>query len=135
MGDGTVLRGLALFACCSAEDLSFVLAGSEEIDVEPDELVVRKGRLDHELYVILAGEAAVIRDGSEPASLGPGDFFGEAALLSGRPRNASVQASSDMRLLVLPETVFRELFGRVPGFAAAIRGGTDGRVNDLVSGS
>jgi CRP/FNR family transcriptional regulator, cyclic AMP receptor protein len=127
MGDRTVLRDLALFAGCSADDLSVLLAGSEELDVEQGEVVVREGRHDHEFYVVLEGSARVVRDGSSLARLDPGDFFGEGALLSGRPRNASVIALTDMRVLVVPEERFGDLLARVPGFSAAVRLGPDGR--------
>jgi CRP-like cAMP-binding protein len=127
MGERTGLRDLELFAGCSADDLALVGASGEELEVEPGEVVVREGRHDHEFYVILDGRAAVTRDGTELARLGRGDFFGAAALLKGGPRNASVQASSGMRLLVVPEETFRELLRRAPSFATAVHLGADGR--------
>jgi CRP-like cAMP-binding protein len=134
MGDVTVLRDLELFADCSPADLALISASAEELAVEPGELVVREGRYDHEFYVILDGVAAVTRGGSELARLGPGGFFGVSALLSGQPRNASVTASTEMRLLVVPEETFRELVSRVPSFAAAVDRAGGGRAAPVVSG-
>lgn len=134
MADVTALSDLELFGGCSAADLALIGASSEELAVEPGELVVREGRYDHEFYVILDGVAGVTRGGSELARLGPGDFFGVSALLSGQPRNASVTASTDMRLLVVPEETFRQLVSRVPSFAASVHWDAGGRGAPAVTG-
>jgi CRP-like cAMP-binding protein len=131
MGDRTVQRDLDLFSGVTAEDVAQLITGCEELDVEPGEIVVREGRHDHEFYVILEGRAEVVRDGSVLVTLGPGQFFGEGALLSGGPRNASVQACSGMRVLVVPEALFRDLLDRAPAFSDAVRDGADGRTSRL----
>ena len=65
----------------------------------PDEVVIREGDIGHELFLISEGEVKVDRGGSEVARLGAGDFFGELALLSGNPRNATVIAAAAARNL------------------------------------
>jgi CRP-like cAMP-binding protein len=62
--------------------------------------LVREGDVGNDAYVILEGEAAVSRNGRRIGDLGPGDAFGELALLSNGTRIATVRATSDMQLLV-----------------------------------
>ena len=57
--------------------------------------------------MIVDGTADVTIGGKKKASLGPGDFFGEIALLDGGPRTATVTATSDIEMLGLTEWVFR----------------------------
>jgi len=69
------------------------------------------------LFVILDGTADVTIGGRKKATLGPGDFFGEIALLDGGPRTATVTAKTDVNLLGLTEWVFRGLMTEHPSIA------------------
>jgi putative ABC transport system ATP-binding protein len=73
----------------------------------PGEAVVQEGDEGHELFLISDGEVRVERIGQEVARLGPGEFFGESALLSGQPRNATVVANGALETYVLGEDGFR----------------------------
>ena len=87
----------------------------EEIDVEKDQEVIRQDMKGDNFYIILEGEAEVWREeleDDEPqmvALLGPSDAFGEEALITGGARNATVQMTSNGRLLQLAKTDFEEL--------------------------
>ncbi len=72
--------------------------------------IIRQGNPGHRFYLIREGTAEVIRDpGSQRvATLGPGDFFGEMALLTGEPRNANVDAKTDVTVSTLDAVSFRE---------------------------
>jgi CRP/FNR family cyclic AMP-dependent transcriptional regulator len=131
MTEQATSRRLSLFEGCSAAELDQITASGEEVEVEPGEIVVREGRFDHEFFVILAGTAAVLKAGAEVARLGPGEFFGETALLTGQARNASVEADGPMRLLVIPEERFHDLLDLVPAFAVTVRRGAEQRPTDL----
>jgi CRP-like cAMP-binding protein len=72
----------------------------------PDEVVVREGDIGHELFMVSDGEVRVERAGHEVARLGPGEFFGELALMSGAPRNATVIAADPLETYVLGEADF-----------------------------
>ena len=72
-------------------------------------IVVVEGEPGIGLFVIVEGTADVTIGGVKKASLGPGDFFGEIALLDGGPRTATVTATSDIQMLGLTEWVFRGL--------------------------
>jgi putative ABC transport system ATP-binding protein len=71
------------------------------------ETVIREGDPGEEFFLISDGTVDVRREGHEVASLGAGDFFGEAALISGDPRNATVVANGDLETYVLGKTEFR----------------------------
>jgi putative ABC transport system ATP-binding protein len=68
--------------------------------------VVRQGEEGTEFFLIGEGAVEVSADGRRLAALGPGDFFGEAALISGAPRNATVMSSSEVLLYVLGKDEF-----------------------------
>jgi NADH dehydrogenase len=87
--------------------------GARQAHYEPGELVFQEGDSGDCLYMILAGKVEVIKLlGSEPQSigtLGPGEYFGEMALLGRQPRSASTKALTELDLLVLPRSDFSAL--------------------------
>src|SRR5262249_12570590 len=71
------------------------------------------------LYVIVNGEVEILREdpGQEAvvlARMGPGDCFGEMALVSDRPRTATARSASPLNVLTLDRTAFHELFSHLP---------------------
>ena len=64
--------------------------------------------------VIVDGEVAVTKDGSEIRTMGEGDFFGEISLLEDRPRTATVTAKTPLRFFVLTRQNFRKLLEKQP---------------------
>lgn len=103
------LSGLAVFDGCPEDRLAAIEPPPEILDVEPGEPIVRAGHLDHEWFVVLAGEASVSAHGVGLGVLGPGEHFGEIAILSGQPRRFTVRALTPMRVLVLSEQGFLSL--------------------------
>lgn len=71
-------------------------------------------------YIILRGEAAVRRDGREIARLGPGDIFGEGAIVNNKLRNATIVTLSKVELLHFTSDQVRQLGDEVPAFADAL---------------
>jgi CRP-like cAMP-binding protein len=80
--------------------------------------------------VIIEGTATVSRHGRKVATLGPGDAFGELALLDKAPRNATVTAATPMELVVLGQREFGGLIDEVPGFARKLLAGMARRLRD-----
>ncbi len=79
-----------------------------ERSYEPGMPVVEEGKAGGVSFFIIAdGEATVTVGGKEVASLGPGDHFGELALISDRERNATVTAATPLRCLAMPFWNFR----------------------------
>ena len=114
------LQGLPLFSTLSAEELAAVAGRFDERQVKPGTHITTKGASGYTFFVIESGTVEVERDGSVLTTLGPGDFFGETAVLSGERRNATVTAATDVDLLVLFGTEFRTLERDWPVLAAAI---------------
>ena len=77
--------------------------------------IVTEGTFGHEFFLIVEGEASVRRNGRRIAALGPGQYFGELAVLSRSVRNASVIAETPMKLVVLGQREFGALLDEVPG--------------------
>lgn len=102
------LSGLALFADLGRPQLESVAHTFEEEMFAEGQRIIRQGFAGSNFYVILEGEAAVRVDGSDLATLGRGDFFGEVSVLLGEVPTADVVASRPMRCLVLPGPEVRE---------------------------
>ena len=108
------LARVQLFSTCSKRDLSRIAALAEEIEVPAGRVLMRQGDPGREAFVIADGRAKATIRGKGSAKLGPGECFGEMALLHSAPRSATVTAKSDMRLLVLGSREFSELIESVP---------------------
>ncbi len=118
-----MLANVPLFAACSKKDLQQVAKRAEDVKVEPGKVLVSEGSAGAEFFVIIDGEASVSRHGQEVATLGPGDFFGDLALLDRAPRNATVTAKTPTELVVLGQREFSALIDEVPGFAHKLMAG------------
>lgn len=122
------LEGIALFHRCTASDLKIVARHTETIQAESGRTIVREGDEGDALFVLLSGTAEVQRGGETVATLGPGDYFGELALLDPAPRAATVTASSDSELAVLGLRMFRVLLRELPPLGAKLLGDLAARV-------
>ena len=71
------------------------------------DVVIREGDPGEEFFLVSDGAVDVVRQDREVATLGPGDFFGESALIGGDPRNATVIARDDLETYVLGKSDFR----------------------------
>ena len=99
--DPSRLKSIALFAEVGDEELAQIAPFASEVSVEQGRELVREGDFSYEFMAIEEGEAEVTRGGEHLADLGPGDFFGEMGLLEKTLRNATVTASTPMRLVTL----------------------------------
>src|SRR3954454_20799610 len=125
------LQGLALFERLSKDQLAEVARQADEIDVEAGKRLVSAGRFGYEFFVIENGSAEVVRGDEHIADLGPGDFFGEMAILSDTVRSADVVASSPMTAMVMTDSQFRALAHRMPDVADKIREACRTRTREL----
>jgi CRP-like cAMP-binding protein len=117
------LAEVPLFSACSKKDLQQVARRAEDVRVETGKVLVNEGSAGAEFFVIVEGNAKVTRHGQEVATLGPGDFFGDLALLDRAPRNATITAATPMELVVLGQREFSALIDEVPGFAHKLLAG------------
>lgn len=108
------LRKVPLFSRMNQRQLERLGQLADEIEVGLDEVLAEQGRVGHEFFIVLDGHLMVL-DGRKPiAQLHPGDFFGEIALLDGRPRTATVRAEGITRLLVVGHREFHALMDEFP---------------------
>src|SRR5438093_5504453 len=107
------LKGVPLFRWCSSPQLRHIAVVGGERDYPEGARLCEQGKFGDEFFVILQGEAHVSRNSRRIRSLGPGDFFGEIALLRSLgghvPRTATVSATTPLKCFVLPRDAFREL--------------------------
>lgn len=95
------LRAIPLFASLDDETLRGIATFATESSVPAGKHLVKEGDYAYEFMAIEDGEADVMRGGEKVATLGPGDFFGEIAVLEKTLRTASVVATTPMRLVTL----------------------------------
>ncbi|HET7929722.1 MAG TPA: cyclic nucleotide-binding domain-containing protein [Actinomycetota bacterium] len=106
------LKQVPLFRNCSSRQLGHIAGRGWEQDYPTGTALCEEGRLGDEFFVILEGRAEVTRNHRKIRSLGPGDHFGEVALLmpiGRRPRSATVKASTPVRCFLLPRREFKDL--------------------------
>lgn len=114
------LKRVPLFARMGRRDLERLGQLADEVEVGLDRVLAHQGDVGHEFFFVLDGHLMVL-DGRTPiASLGPGDFFGEIALLDGRPRTATVRAEGITRLLVINHREFHSLMDEFPSVRTAV---------------
>lgn len=102
-----LLRGVSLFSDLDEKDLESLADEFNERRFPAGDKISLEGEGGLLFFVVESGEASVEVHGQEVGRLGPGDAFGEIALIDRRPRTATVTALSDMRTYGLPVFVFR----------------------------
>ena len=109
-----LIRKVPLFARCSRAELKEIALLADEIDLHEGKEMTREGAPGREFFVLLEGTADVKKNRRRVNTLGPGDFFGEIALVSHEPRTATVIATSPVRALVITDRSFRRLLDDAP---------------------
>lgn len=114
----------ALFSGLGEDALARIAGQFRHQSVKAGERIFDEGDLGSTYYVIATGEAVVLKGSGvarwELGRLGPGDGFGEMALLADEPRSASVNAATDMDLLCLDREAFTALMEQEPTFAPRV---------------
>jgi len=111
------LSKVRIFQGMSKRELESVARVGRKMRATTGQILCQQGEPGHQFFVILEGDASVDRGGRNVADLSAGDYFGELALLDRGPRSATVQAKSDMLLLVIEELDFSALLDEIPGLA------------------
>jgi CRP-like cAMP-binding protein len=108
------LAGVPLFAACSNRDRQIIARHALLVDVPAGMDVVEEGTPGDAFFFVVDGRATVRRKTRTVATLGPGGYFGELALLHPGPRDATVTADTPMTLGVLGTRAFRSLTRELP---------------------
>ena len=111
-----LLRGINLFAPLPQPTLESLALALTPVRLRPGEEIFRQGDVGDHFYIVAEGELEIVVDGEIARVNGPGDYFGEIALLRDVPRTATVRARSDAELLALDRDDF---IAAVTGHAAS----------------
>jgi CRP-like cAMP-binding protein len=122
------LGACPFFERLSRGDLLELAKITEDLEVEAGKTLTREGQSGSEFFVIVDGEVSVTKDGQEIRMLGPGDFFGEIALLEDTPRTATVTAKTPLRFFVLTRQAFRSLLAHQPELEEKVLAALEERV-------
>jgi CRP/FNR family transcriptional regulator, cyclic AMP receptor protein len=114
------LRTVGLFHDFPPDGLAAIADAATEVSYPAGRTIVRQGEVGTGFFLIAAGLAKVIRDGTTLAELGPGEFFGELSLLDRGPRIAHVVAEEPTDCLAIASWDFEPILANSPGVALAI---------------
>ena len=109
------LKRAPLFEGLTKKELSELARVTEDLKVEPGTVLCREGKIGHEFFVIVDGEAEVTKGGKKIATRTGGDFVGEIALLTTKTRTATVTATTPLRCFILTQADFRRVLEQSPG--------------------
>jgi CRP-like cAMP-binding protein len=132
-----IARKLHFFAAMKMEMLERILEGLQVFEYGPGEKVCAQGGAGDFLFVVQQGTLAVsvrkkaLSFARKVATLGPGDCFGEMALLNQAPRNATVTCQSPCRIFALSALYFQAVLGQNPEFSRVILDLSSGRQFEL----
>lgn len=126
-----ILKQIPFFAELSDEDLEAIGQKVQMQYFGPNQLIFEQGDYGEEMYVIKRGEVQVLRDFAIIAELSDHAFFGEMALVSDEPRNATVKALTEVEALVLKKEDFRMLLETKPSIASTVSYEVVKRANQL----
>jgi CRP/FNR family cyclic AMP-dependent transcriptional regulator len=115
-----LLKSVPLFSDCSKAELRALAKSTDEIDLREGTVMTREGRPGREFFVLIEGTARVTKNGQQVAELTGGDWFGEIALITNRPRTATVTATSAVDVLVLTDRRFRTVVETMPTIALKV---------------
>jgi len=115
-----LLRRIPLFAACTRRELIEVALVADEREAGADDVLTEQGDPGREFFLLIDGTVVVRRNGRKLAELGPGDWFGEIALLTDSPRTATVTAASAVDVLVITDRSFRRVVETMPSIALKV---------------
>jgi CRP/FNR family transcriptional regulator, cyclic AMP receptor protein len=128
------LAAVPLFAACGRSDLKILARHMVEVEVPSGTTIVKEGEEGDAFYVVLEGKAKVMaksgRSNKTVATLGPGGWFGELAVLDPGPRNATVEATGSTVVGVLGARVFRAVIRDVPTMTEKLLAGMARRLRE-----
>ena len=115
-----ILGKIPLFEEISTEQLLAVAETAEDVSFRSGEEIFRKGEIGQHLFVLVTGEVKVLSGDLHLATLGPGECFGELALLDNSTRTATIRAQGPVTCLKLARTDFEDLLDVSPDLARTV---------------
>jgi CRP-like cAMP-binding protein len=114
------LAAIPLFASLGEPALNELARSFEVRDVSEGVELAGEGAPGYSFFVLADGSAVASAHGEEVGQIGPGDFFGEAAILTDGRRHATVTTTAPSKVYVMFGTEFRRLEAAQPDIAAEI---------------
>ncbi len=127
-----MLKRVPLFSHCSKKELEEIAMLADEVHLEEGRELTREGQRGREFFVIVDGEVVVRRKGRKIGTSTAGDFIGEMALVTGRPRNATVTTATPVRLLVVTDSAFQRLLETSPSIPLKVLKALADRIPETV---
>jgi CRP-like cAMP-binding protein len=125
------VKTIPLFAGLSRKECRALAPRADEIDLEEGKTLVREGEWAYEFFAIEEGTVEVRRGEQLLAELGVGDFFGEMGLMADTRRNATVTATSAVKVVVMTAQAFRQTAREHPEVAQKISAAIEERCRAL----
>jgi CRP-like cAMP-binding protein len=125
--DEARLSALPLFQGLNRKERRALAPRADEVELEEGRVIVREGEWPYEFFAIEEGTAEVRRGDQLLAELGPGDFFGEMALVGDTRRNATVVATSSLKVVVMTAQAFRQTARELPEVAEKLQAAIEER--------
>ena len=119
--DTEAIATIPVFAGLNSAQQDSVANACQELEVDAGTKLTEEGDFGYAMFAVTAGSADVLKDGKVIRTLGPGDVFGEIAVLSGGRRTATVVATTPMRLVMLFNRELWRLERELPDVAMAHR--------------
>ena len=110
----SMLSRVPMFSSLGKKSLQTIADSASERTFNPGDAIVTQGEVGIGLFLVAEGQVNVEKSGKTVATLGPGNYFGEMALLDEQPRSANVRAASQARCLVLSPWEFWGTVGKDP---------------------
>jgi CRP-like cAMP-binding protein len=126
-----MLRKVPLLAGLGRGELEAVSRLCTEVDLPAGRQLMREGETGNEFYLLIDGRVRVERGGATVATLGPGQFLGEIALVDHGPRSATAVCETDCRLMVLTHREFNSLMDTNTAIRARVLEALAQRVRQL----
>jgi CRP-like cAMP-binding protein len=116
-----LIKGVPLFSGASKAELAQIASIADEVDLPEGKTLIKEGDRGREFFILIDGTADVTQGGEKIGRMmGPGDFFGEIALVSKAPRTATITTTSPVRALVVTDRAFRQLLEKSPEIAVGV---------------
>jgi cAMP-dependent protein kinase regulator len=129
--DEARVKAIPLFAGLSRKECRALAQRADEIELAEGKTLVREGDWPYEFFSIEEGTVEVRRGDQLLGELSAGDFFGEMGLMADTRRNATVTATSPVKVVVMTAQAFRQTARELPEVADKIRAAIEERCRAL----
>jgi CRP-like cAMP-binding protein len=129
--DEARVKAIPLFAGLSRKECRALAQRADELDLAEGKTLVREGDWPYEFFSIEEGTVEVRRGEQLLGELGAGDFFGEMGLMADTRRNATVTATTPVKVVVMTAQAFRQTARELPEVADKIRAAIEERCRAL----